>query len=401
MTAKFKHLLARKKLVVVGLNSGTSIDSLDMSVVRIERNGRRCRIEFIDGTTRSFPKELRDNLLSLVDSISPSLDDMLILDQHFGQFCGKAASAFIRRLDRRGIRVDLVASHGQTIRHCPVSRQAGKAIGTSLQIGSAARIAAATGLVTIANFRQADIALGNEGAPITTAAMERIFADRKSSRLIVNIGGMANYFYFPARSVRLKSRAGDCGPGNSLSDIICSKLHDKNFDMGGKMAAAGASSQRLLTLLTSNKFFSGKAVSTGREQFGSAMAGDILDFGKKFGLAGEDLLATVGELTVTSIVTAVWPLVSDDKSLTKLYLTGGGRKNMFYVNRLSHYLPDLEIRSIDELGINGDYIEAVSYAILGEAALRGEALPTRFSPGSRQKLLPVLGEITQPPVMVG
>ena len=259
-----------------------------------------------------------------------------------------------------------------------------------------------TDRVVVGDFRQAAVALGHEGAPITTAAMRRMYATPGESRLIVNIGGMANYFYFPSPLSKVPSSSADCGPGNSLCDLLAKELTGNPLDRNGAAAARGTVSQRLLSLLLAHPFFKRTTDSTGREQFGSAEVKRMLDFGQQQHLPVEDLLATAAELTTMSIALKIWPIVRRDHRLSALYLSGGGRRNRHFVRRLSHHLPDLELRSIDELGIDGDLVEAAAYAVMGEACLSGEALETL--PGRstnrirKDPLQPVLGHISQPPV---
>ncbi|MCK4632543.1 MAG: anhydro-N-acetylmuramic acid kinase, partial [candidate division Zixibacteria bacterium] len=106
-----------------------------------------------------------------------------------------------------------------------------------------------------------------------------------------------------------------------------------------------------------------------------------------------DMLATAAALTVDSIVALVWPIMRVDRTIRKLYLTGGGRKNIFLVKSLARMLPEVEVVAVDELGIDGDFVEAACFAVMGEAALRSEPLPT-----TGRRKLPVMGIIAQPPV---
>ena len=127
------------------------------------------------------------------------------------------------------------------------------------------------------------------------------------------------------------------------------------------------------------------------------MAGKAIALARRDKLSNHDIRATVSELTVQSIVNRVSSIARRDKRLSKLYLTGGGRYNIFFVDGLKRHLPHLDIVSIDSLGIDGDYVEAAAYAVMGEACLRSRALETVFRPGGRQSLRPVLGKVTQPP----
>ena len=391
------RIVNRKQLTMLGLNSGTSADGLDMAVVKIRRSTRGVSVKYLTGCEKKFSCSLKELVHGMADSDVVALEDVIELDNLLGNFFGRTARSFIERLERRGTKVDMVASHGQTVRHRPKKvRRLGQWIHGTMQLGSLDRIAAATGRVTVGDFRQADIAVGNEGAPITTGAMQRLFADKQHSRLMVNIGGMANYFYFPAKDSPLKMSAADCGPGNSLCDLLSSRLFSQPHDSGGRIATSGHVNDELLALLTADSFFSDRMVSTGRERFGLAMAESIIAFGRSNRIGKADLMRTAAELTVWSIVRKLRPLARRDHTLINLYLTGGGRRNIFFVRRLRQLLPELTIRSADELGFNADFIEAAAYAVMGEACLRGEALPAKTNKQA-SRTRPVLGRIAQPP----
>jgi len=388
-----RRLMQRKRLTVLGINSGTSADGLDLAVMRFAGSGRATMLA---GSSRRFPPGLRDLILSVADSDAVPLETVVHLDNLLGRFIGDAASALKKRLKTKNIAIDLIASHGQTVRHVPQRARLGRyLLNGSLQLGSLDQIAAATGLVTVGDFRQADIALDGEGAPITTGAMKVLFADPRRPRLIVNIGGMANYFYFAKGGRQVAAR--DCGPGNSLSDILCRRLFDEPYDRNGRHAGRGTVSQRLLSLLAAHPFFGGTAVSTGRELFGPQLAERMVRFGRRFKLSHDDLIATAAEMTTTGIALAAWPLVKKDRALDTMYLMGGGRKNRHFVRRLAHHLPDLEIRPIEDLGFDGDLVEAAAYAVMGDACLRSRPLPGVPTGRQKRQRQPIGGRIAQPP----
>ncbi len=393
---RLERLLKKKSMTVLGLNSGTSADGLDIVAVRISRAGGKMRIKCLDAQARRMPPKLREAILAAAESKLMTLDEVVTLDSAIGSLYGRAAAKGIDDLRVAGIKVDAVASHGQTVRHVPqrVKSALGRFHGT-MQLGSPDRIAAATGLVTVGDFRQADVAIGGEGAPITVAAMERIFGSRQQSRLIVNIGGMSNYFYLPAAGAgRMEGQ--DCGPGNVLSDALTRELFGENYDRGGRRAQTGKISDSLLKELRAEPFFASRVKSTGREQFGDDLARRIVKLGRRYRLAPVDLIANAMELTALSIAGSVVRLLKKGTlPPQKLYLTGGGRHNSFLRRRLSHHLPEITIASVDELGVDGDFVEAVAFAVMGEAAIRGEAL----SVGHRGRKA-VLGRITQPPEAV-
>lgn len=388
------RLLNKKRLTVLGLNSGTSADGLDLALLRIDRSAGRLRITPLAGGERRYPPSLRRAVLSLSDAATISPDDVIRLDQALGRFYGRTAATFIRRWERAGTAIDVVASHGQTVRHLPhKSRFVGFTVNGTLQLGSPEQIGAHTGRVVVADFRQAEVALGHEGAPITTPAMRRLFSSPGESRLIVNIGGMSNFFFFPARASS-PALAADCGPGNSLCDLLAERLFRVPFDRGGRLALRGQVSLRLLTLLLAEPFFKGTEISTGREAFGRALADRLTEQAHKLHLSKYDIIATAAELTATAIADSIRPIVRRDRTIGSLFLTGGGVHNRFFARRLRDLLDGLDVVSIERLGYDPGLVEAAAYAVLGEAALRSEGMPAHDAGGRRWA---VLGRIVQPP----
>ena len=396
-----KRLVNKKSLNVIGLNSGTSADGVDLSAVRYVPHGKRASITFIVGTHRPYPLSLKTAVLkaSSADLLAP--EDLMSLDNELGRFYGAAAATFAKRLTRARFTVDAIASHGQTVRHRPalVSRRRGGASST-LQLGSLEQIAAVSGKVVVGDFRQADIAIGNEGAPITVAAMAQLFRSRTESRMIVNIGGIANFFYLPAGSGFDGVRAGDCGPGNSLLDLLSSRLYGEPYDHHGRRAATGEVSEPLLRQLMSHPFFRSHTVSTGREVFGFKLVDKILSVGKRRSLRREDIIATAAEFTAGAIAHKIEPFFKRDRRLRKLYLTGGGEKNRFVKKRLAAHLPGISPESIADLGVAPRYVEASAYAVMGATALGGRPVRTVFANNRPQTVQPVPGKIVQPPVKV-
>jgi len=393
----FYRLLKRKSLVILGINSGTSADSLDLCAIRISRIENNKKIKVLAHRNCKFPTSIKKQIDHQIHTIQSTPESIIQLDNLMGMFIGSKAKTFIEKLKRDNINIDLIASHGQTIRHIPQKIKIGQfLINGSLQIGSLDHIAAKSGKVVIGNFRQADIAVGNEGAPITTGAMVELFSADKP-RLIINIGGISNYFYIPTSKSKKQISAADCGPGNSLCDILAERLFNKPFDKNGYIARQGNPSQRLLSLLLRKSFFSNRQISTGREEFGLNTADEIIEYGKRLKLTNEDLMTSAAEMTVLAVMRGIKSIYENDAELDKLYLTGGGRKNIFFRKRMSDYLPEMEIKQIDELGIDGDFVEAASFAVLGEACLRSETLENDRHKDKRERLIPVPGHIVQPP----
>ncbi|MFH1686436.1 MAG: anhydro-N-acetylmuramic acid kinase [bacterium] len=394
-TAGLHKLLSRRRLTIIGLNSGTSADGIDAAALTIARGRHGVRVTCLKTLGRRYPKPLRERILNAADT--PAIDpaELIYLDTTLGRAFGRVALQLAQRLHSDGITVQAVASHGQTVRHLPQpTKYLGHRLWGTLQLGSLDHIAATTGLITIGDFRPADIAAGGEGAPITSAAVRRMLPPGIRSQLLVNIGGISNYFYFASPRSGLTDQAADCGPGNSLIDILAQRLFGRTYDRNGSLARRGCLSQRLLSLLRLMPPGQRRTLSTGREQFGQAMADEIIRQAKRLRLKAHDIMCTATELTALGIADAVRPLLHKDDHLQKLYLTGGGRHNGFLVSRLQDYLPDWPLGDVDETGFDGDYLEAASFAVMGEACLRSESL-TLVSRQNRPG--PILGHLVQPP----
>jgi anhydro-N-acetylmuramic acid kinase len=409
----------RKSLTIMGVNTGTSIDSLDLSVVRLQQRsqGRKTRplVSQLLHRTVSFPPELRAELMRMATKQTIRLEQVALLDEALGEFIGRACRALLKHCLKRGIAIDCISSHGQTVRHHPqLESVAGIPVRSSWQIGSPERIATVTNRLVVSHFRQADTAVGREGAPITTAAVCYCLDNTQESRLLVNIGGIANFFYLPRRKNSAQAVAEDLGPGNMLLDQATQILFGKPFDRAGALAKSGAVNQQLLTELSQGAFFgdqnADKCRSTGREQFGADAIRKVLKRAEKLGVDSRSVLTTLTELTAEKIHWRLAPLLSADKHLNTIYLSGGGVRNAFLTQRLQALFrkgdsPCL-VRSVGEIGINPDSFEATCYAVLGWMCLKSIPALSSASPalaskrtGAREqmRLTPILGRIIQPP----
>jgi anhydro-N-acetylmuramic acid kinase len=368
---ELKKILNKKSIKAIGLNSGTSADGLDLAAVEIKFSNRSPKINFIKGRTIPYPKELLSEIKKAIHNKINSMDDIIRLDRQLGNFYGKETAKFRRYLQRKRFQPDIIGSHGQTVRHLPgqIIIDGKKESGT-MQLGHPETIAGLTGLLTVADFRQADIAAGGEGAPITSYSMQLLFADNTESRLLVNIGGIANYFLFPAKSNSGQIEARDCGPGNSLLDILTEKYFHRRFDHKGLFASQGEISMRLLSLLLADNFLKGNyGISTGRERFGEQFAEKIARYGLRLNLNKYDILATATELTAVAIARNVHDKIFD-LQMDRIYLFGGGAKNSFLLERLKANLPGVKLMPVNKLGFDPDYLEAVCYAIMAALAIK-------------------------------
>jgi len=386
-------LTAKDKLRVAGLMSGTSADGADVAIVDID--GPKVHLAAFD--TFPYPPALRRAILRLCEPKTGRVDEIC----HYNFVLGRVfADAIIRVCDKSGIAlrsIDLVGSHGQTIYHNPRGRRYGREkIRSTLQIGEPSIIAQRTGITTVADFRPRDMAAGGEGAPLVPYADYILFWDRYLCRAIQNIGGIANVTFLPPNCREGDIIAFDTGPGNMVIDRITSlvtngKLH---LDQCGKMASRGRVDAKLLNDMLRHPFLERRPPkSTGREEFGWSYSDRFYNKAIKKGLGPMDMVATATAFTACSISSAYrrfLPTMPDE-----VILCGGGAHNQTLVAMLREEFAGVKIRLTDEFGINVDAKEAVSFAILAWATIKGLANNVPTATGAERAV--ILGKVVPAP----
>ena len=374
---------------VVGLMSGTSADGVDAAVVDISKQ----KVRLLAFEVFPYGSALRRAILCLCRPESARLEDIC----HYNFVLGEVfADAVARLCSRSGIApasIDLIGSHGQTIYHNPRGgRHGGRVIRSTLQIGEPSVIAQRTGITTVADFRPRDMAAGGEGAPLVPYADYVLFRHNRRSRAVQNIGGIANVTFLPAGGKLSDVLAFDTGPGNMVIDgiIRLASGGTKHFDRNGKMAARGAVDTKLLNEMLRHPFFRRHPPkSTGREEFGDAFAEHVYRRASKNGLADADVAATVTAFTAGSIARAYrqfLPAMPEE-----MILCGGGAHNDTLVEMLRSKLPHVTMLSSEDFGISVDAKEAVSFAILAWATIKGMANNVPSATGAAGPV--VLGKI--------
>jgi len=387
--------VAARAVRAIGLMSGTSHDGISAAIVEINSatNPPARLIAF-----RSYPYAagLRARLLRAAGGLGVGTPEISTLNFDLGRAFGRAALDISRRARIPRARISFIGSHGHTVFHLP-PRTAGRGqTPSTLQLGEFAVVAAMTGVAVVSDFRPMDIALGGEGAPLAPLAHVWMFRDRKLGRVVQNIGGIANATYVPPRSGRVI--AFDTGPGVMLIDALALKSsHGRlRMDRDGKMAARGTVSVRLLADLMRDPYFRRRPPkSTGREQFGADYLAQIEARARRFAIRGDDLIATVTALTARSIADACRKFVIPLGRVDQLIATGGGARNPVLMRMLTEELQEIEVMTADQLGVDGDALEAVAFAILGYRMLRGEPGNIPSVTGARESA--ILGKLTLPP----
>jgi anhydro-N-acetylmuramic acid kinase len=371
----------RSLLYILGLNSGTSADGLDIALTRFTPGKLP---EMLDCRTYAYPKLLRKRIIACGESNFRDGEAWLALDRDLGITMGKLVSRFIKNI--KSVRIDLIGSHGQTIRHLP--RETGTPL--TLQIGEATHIARITGVSVVSDFRRSDLAAGGEGAPLSPILHEALFRVKEKWRAIVNIGGIANITLLPPKESNQKTLAGDSGPGNMAIDLAMSRYYGKPYDTNGQNARKGSvNTSYVLKTLGSPYFQMRPPKSTGRELFGANFLQNAMNALPDS--SPENIIATLSEITVASIAHFI---LSYTPSMDEIYLCGGGARNRYIVNRLHQIFKGIRIETTAALGYDPDYLEALLWAYLANCFVRGIPVNSGNFTGASKPYIP--GKLCHP-----
>ena len=398
--------------LAVGLMSGTSHDGVSAALVRIDaRKSPPTRL--LAFRTYAYTAEFRARLLAASsDGQDPAsrlgAGGLSTLNFDLGRIFGAAAMRLMRAARIPTRRLSFIGSHGHTFFHLP-PRRSGRGTASTLQLAEPAMIAAMTGAPVVADFRPMDIALGGEGAPLAPLAHLWLFGHKRFGRIVQNIGGIGNATYLPpaARTGDRRLVAFDTGPGGTLIDALVARFTSGrlNMDRDGRMAARGRVDDAMLTELMRNPYFRRKPPkSTGREEFGAHYLDAILQGArgramKPENLVADDLVATVTALTARSIADACRRFIVPLGRVDELIATGGGARNPTLMKMIAAELIGAEVRievkTAEDVGVDGGALEAVAFAILAYQMLRG--LPGNIPSVTGARSAAILGKLTLPP----
>jgi anhydro-N-acetylmuramic acid kinase len=336
----------------VGLMSGTSMDGIDAVVVSF-RNGST---QIHATETVSYPHTLRHRLLETVQN-KGTPDDIGELDTLIGTLFAQAANQVIKKSGVPLLSIRAIGSHGQTVRHQP----SGTAPFT-LQLGNSAIIAEQTGILTIANFRQRDMAAGGQGAPLVPAFHKAFFSSKTEDRCILNLGGIANITWIPSND-HAPVTGFDTGPANALMDAWCQDQTGMPFDEDGQWADEGIVNQSLLSNMLSDAYFLKPAPkSTGKEKFNLGWIKNQTQ--RHPGICAEDVQRTLLQLTVNSIIRQL-----PQAKAMKVYACGGGTRNPVLMRELEQAIRPARLAVTSELGLAPQWVEPVAFAWLASQTL--------------------------------
>lgn len=371
--------------------SGTSLDGVDAALVEIDGDYPNLRVVPGPWMTYPYPDGLRSRILEVSHVGSGDVTRICRLNFEIGELLADAVLGLSRDADFPLNEVDLISSHGQTIHHVPPS---GREPGSTLQIGEPSIIAERTGITTVADFRPRDIAAGGQGAPLVPMADTLLFRKSGETRVVQNIGGIANLTVVAGGSDIEGVVAFDTGPGNMVVDQLMERYTngEMHYDHDAVWALSGRVSRALLDELLRDSYFElDPPKSTGRERYGSAFTERVMKKANDMGLDPKDIVATVTMLTVESIARAYEKWVIPRFGLDEVILGGGGTLNPAMVQWLKKRLPGVRVTDHAAHGIPNEAKEAIAFAILGYLAVKGVPNNLPSATGARRPV--VMGKI--------
>lgn len=376
----------------IGMMSGTSLDGMDAVLCQFsdaanQEDETPQPMRLLATYSQDFPPRLREVLLALcqpngvsqlvsaADEPNSELDWFGWASREYGEFASNVVNTLMQQANIEAEAVLAIGCHGQTVRHRPK-------MGFSLQLLDANIIAERTGISVVSDFRRRDMAVGGQGAPLVPAFHQALFGASDNTRVLLNLGGIANITVLPAVSdsaINEKDHVVgyDTGPANLLLDAWTALHTDKDYDAGGAWAQSGQIVEPLLHQLLEHPFFAKPyPKSTGREDFNLEWLQDEL---QKFDqtsvytrYSSADVQATLTELTAISASTQIKNFLKQVQDCGAVYVCGGGALNDYLIQRLQANLPHCTVETTASLGLDPTWVEAVAFAWLSRQTLMGE-----------------------------
>jgi anhydro-N-acetylmuramic acid kinase len=346
---RLMHVATKYSRRIIGLMSGTSLDAIDVAMVRIEKHGLTARVKLEHFREFPYPPKIRSVVRELFDPKRARIDDICRYDFILGEVFAAAVLRMLKETHIKAESVDLIASAGQTIWHDPelsiVEPDVDWIEGpiqtrSTFAIGQSAVIAERTGIITVGDLRVRDVAAGGQGAPLVPYFDWVLLRHKSRGRCIQNIGGIGNVTYIPPKASWDDVIAFDTGPGNMIIDELAWVATNgrQTYDIDGALGEIGTVREELLERWLSDPYFSkSPPKTTGRELFGAQFANRIIEESPDVDI--HDLIATATALTAESIARAYRDFVHPLGPVHEVMLAGGGAKNPTLVRMLKERMP--------------------------------------------------------------
>lgn len=372
------------KKKAIGMMSGTSLDGVDITLCEIEGSGLKTKVTLLKGKTYSYQKNILNQIKKAINIETSTIDVICSLNVELAYEYVRIIRAFCEDIKLNIETVDFIASHGQTIFHINDHKELSP---SSLQLGDGSVMATILGVDVVSNFRNADIAVGGTGAPLVSYA-DYCLCSNGTTRLLQNIGGIANVTKLSKSNSIEDIIAFDNGPGNMMIDAAMNKLFNQPYDSRGEVASKGMIITNLLEELLDDEYFIMKPPkSTGRERYGVQYTNEVLRKYKDFD--SKDIITTLTHFTAKTIADS-YAFINEQ--IDEVVVSGGGAHNTFLLQLIREYC-GLNVTTSEEIGISVDYKEAMAFVILANETLQHKPSNVPSATGAIQSV--VLGQISK------
>ena len=370
---KLYEISQKQHRLIIGLMAGTSLDGLDIALCKFTGAAEHTEVSVLAFETVSFTESQKEPIRRVFAKKEVDFQHLCMLNPWIGNLHSQMILECLAKWQIDPNTIDAVASHGQTVMHMPARLHGVPDMpNATLQIGDGDHIAVKTGIITLSDFRQKHCAVGGEGAPLALYGDYLIFGSLTENRILINMGGIANFTYLPMSMNFDEGFATDTGPGNTLLDAYVQKHFQLPFDKDATLALQGACNEALLAALKNHPFFKESIPkTTGPELFNLAYLDNCLNsLNQK--VSKVDVLHTLCKFTADTLADEILKSVRIMAN-TVAYVSGGGAHNPLILSYLSENIPHIPVKNLNVLGIDPDAKEAVLFAALANETLAGDA----------------------------
>jgi anhydro-N-acetylmuramic acid kinase len=367
------RISGKSERTILGLMSGTSLDGLDIAVCTFLGSGTHTKLNVTHYTTVPYTEDFKAAIRKIFSIRTVDLEAVTLLNAHIARIHATMVLSALESWQLSASSIDVIASHGQTIYHAPKFLHPTSGYGNAtLQIGDGDIISTATGIITISDFRQKHIAAGGEGAPLALYCDSILFAGETENRVLLNMGGIANFTYLPAgQTTDIIST--DVGPANTLIDsYIKANYYGLSYDANGDIASSGTINEAFVNAVLAHPFFNAAFPKTiGPELFNLDFIANALKTAGIVSMAHQDMVASLSYITARVIADGIYKVVGDANLELVIYASGGGIHNAYIMQQLQNLCPSASFKNLETLGVHPDAKEAVLFAVLANEALAG------------------------------
>ena len=369
---------AKSKPIILGMMSGSSVDGIDVAAVEIEDCCEATKFELLEFLCVPFDPEHKKLVLELFHYDSSTVDAVCLANALLGELFADAALEMLRQLGGGSSNVACIGVWPQMVYHLPgrsnPAEIGGRSLGAALQLGDLNVIAERTAITTVGSFCARDIAAGGNGAPLTGLGDFVVYHDPARTRVVQNIGGIANANLLPKDGGINDVVGFDTGPGNMVVDEVVRRLtHNRlDFDEDGRIAFSGARDDEFVDEFLADPFIQrNPPKATGREDFGQGFATRFLERARQLDLSFEDTVASATALTVEAIALNYERHFRPRDGIDEVIVGGGGAANPAMMTMLRQRLEGIPVAVDDDYGIPSAAKEAIYMAFLANETMRG------------------------------